>query len=205
MEKLRRTYPSSRICMMTDAVLAIVVTVLSLKLTTFMTPKIIGWQNILFFWQETYYHISGFLISYVIIGWFWYLHHLLFIHIRRVNAIILFLNMFQLLLMCCIPFAFEIARANHDNMVAEGFFWTLYAMVIIVFYLMLYWIDRDLNAEEERETKQNMRMIKNDAAVLSLAGCTALIFSYFYPGYSLFFWTGIPLLLKGLNIRFFHT
>lgn len=201
---MKTSYTTSRICMITDAVLAIVVTMLALKLTTFLAPKIAGWKNIIHFWEEVYFHISNFLISYVIIGWFWYLHHLLFMHVKSVNAAVLFLNMFHLLLLCCIPFALEILSNNPHNMVAEVFFWTLYILIIVVFTCIIYLIDRTLIEEKEFALKESMRFIKNDTAILSLAGALALGLSYVYPGYSLFFWAALPLIFKIVGVRLFN-
>lgn len=194
-------HPVSRITNMTDAVLAITITLLGIRVSVFLAPQIISFETFLAFWAETCHHISIFLLGYIIIGWFWYLHNLLFSGITNVRSRVFFVNMCYVFLLCCKPFLIELLLQNKDYTGVRILFWAAYLLIIVTFFIMTLLVERESRGEE---MSKRIKRIKNDSVLLVFAGSLSLLLSFFFPYNTLLLWGISPLILKVLDLRFFR-
>ena len=92
-----------------DAVFAIVITLLVLPLTAEIElPE--GGQDLAAHVWEQWPRVLSFLVSFLVIGQFWIAHHHMFEHIRRYDQGLLWLNLVSLLTVSFMPFPTALSR-----------------------------------------------------------------------------------------------
>src|SRR6266404_3230024 len=99
-------WTSSRLEYFSDAVLAIVITLLILGLTDkyrgfaqYKSQKVLI-DQLLGLWPQ----VLGYVLSFLLIANYWFLHHMMFHFIRRVDRALLWLNILFLMSVAFIPF-----------------------------------------------------------------------------------------------------
>ncbi len=80
---------------------------------------------------------AAYVVSFVTIGIIWVNHHGLFVHVRRVDRRLLFLNLLLLLVVSLIPFPTAIVgrfvTAEHDSHLAEAIYGALMVLMSVAF------------------------------------------------------------------------
>lgn len=123
-----RTLPAERLVAFSDGVMAVAVTllVLDLKLPESVSndalPAALGGMQHAFW---------CYVLSFVVIGLLWMAHHFQFEHIRRVDGVILWLNLFYLMTIGLIPFSTSV-MSGHASVLAT----ILYAGVLVATCLL---------------------------------------------------------------------
>ncbi len=124
-----RTYTSDRLTFFSDGVMAVAITVLvlGLKLPEGSSPASLhaGLAALAHpFWC--------YVLSFVVIGVLWMAHHAQFANIRRIDAVVVWLNLFFLMAVVLIPFVTSIL-SDFDGPLPT----ILYALVLMVSSLLL--------------------------------------------------------------------
>ena len=124
-----RTYSSDRLMFFSDGVMAVAITVLvlGLKLPEGSSPSSLhaGLAALAHpFWC--------YVLSFIVIGVLWMAHHAQFANIRRVDAVVVWLNLFFLMAVVLIPFVTSIL-SDFDGPLPT----VLYALVLMLSCLLL--------------------------------------------------------------------
>jgi uncharacterized membrane protein len=118
-----RTLPAERLIAFSDGVMAVAITllVLDLKLPENLTGDALRAALI-----NSEHAASCYVLSFVVIGILWMAHHYQFSHIRRVDGVLLWLNLFYLMTIGLIPFLTSV-MSGHGSPLAT----MLYAGVLV--------------------------------------------------------------------------
>jgi uncharacterized membrane protein len=98
--------PTSRIEAFSDAVLAIIITIMVLELRV---PDGHEWTDLFALWPK----LLSYLISFIYVGIYWNNHHHLFQLVERVNGTVLWANLHLLLWLSILPFVTGWAGESH--------------------------------------------------------------------------------------------
>jgi len=113
--------PTSRIEAFSDAVLAIIITIMVLELRV---PEGHEWTDLLALWPK----LLSYLISFIYVGIYWNNHHHLFQLVERVNGTVLWANLHLLLWLSIFPFVTAWAGESHFSPIPM----TCYAFVALM-------------------------------------------------------------------------
>jgi uncharacterized membrane protein len=98
--------PTSRVEAFSDAVLAIIITIMVLELRV---PDGHEWADLFALWPK----LLSYLISFIYVGIYWNNHHHLFQLVERVNGAVLWANLHLLLWLSILPFVTGWAGESH--------------------------------------------------------------------------------------------
>ncbi len=119
-----RTLPAERLIAFSDGVMAVAITLLVLDLKL---PENVGADELRAALIGSRHAVSCYVLSFAVIGLLWMAHHFQFSHIRRVDGLILWLNLFYLMSIGLIPFLTSV-MSGHGSALAT----ILYAGVLVV-------------------------------------------------------------------------
>ncbi len=135
----------SRIEALSDAVFAIVMTLLVLELRVPMIEHTL-WESLVALWPK----MLSFLITFLILGIFWSSHHIQFTYVKRSNFNYMWLNIIFLMMISLVPFSTALLGEYPLEQLAQA----VYSLNLIICAILLYsgWYyarSRDL-VEQER-------------------------------------------------------
>ena len=107
--------PKERLAAFTDAVLAIIMTILVLELARPAEPTIEA------FW-ELRGEFAAYALSFWWLGSFWMSHHNLWAKAERIDTAVLHISMLVMFCLSLVPYATSIAGQNMGSAVAQGFY-----------------------------------------------------------------------------------
>lgn len=159
-----------------DAVIAIIITIMVLELRVPHNPT---WQDYL----NAYPIFVSYALSFVLVGLYWSSHHYLFATVSKVDNKIIWLNLFSLFWHSLIPFATASMGENNFSRVTV----TVYAGVLFfanVFYLALVNSLCKLHGENSafgkaykgHRTVYISMIVNASAAIISLVGFPKIAF-----------------------------
>ena len=128
-----------------DAIIAIIVTILVLELPQ---PAAASIPSILAL-KTSYF---AYLISFLVCTNLWQYHHLIYNHVERINAKIIWQNIFLLLIVSLIPYLTTFVANNPFSLLAE----VLYGLDFIFVNIILFWMAKsllDVNSDQEYLSK----------------------------------------------------
>jgi uncharacterized membrane protein len=135
---------AERLIFFTDAVVAIAMTLLAFGLTTRVpdTEKIGAVLKALWWRANAWREYLAFLISFVVIGRHWRMHHRQFQYVSRLDARIITLNMVWLLMIVITPFATRLLSAPGGFAIV----FSLYAIIQVITILTELLMSRHIRA-----------------------------------------------------------
>lgn len=128
-----------------DAIIAIIVTVLVLELPQPATASI---QSILAL-KTSYF---AYLVSFLVCTNLWQYHHVIYNHVERINAKIIWQNILLLLIISLLPYLTTFVANNPFSLLAE----VLYGLDFIIVNIILLWMAKSLlrvNPDQEHLSK----------------------------------------------------
>jgi len=155
-----------------DAVFAVAITLLILIIDV---PEVAGQfadQELPEALADMWPKFFGYVLSFVIMGTFWMMHHFLFSRLKRADKKLMWLNHFFLMFIVFLPFPTEMMSAYEDSKVATAF----YASVMAACSLLtcaLWWYSTQVQDLSDGEIS---RFERKDAlySFLAVAGVFAL-------------------------------
>jgi uncharacterized membrane protein len=135
----RKTFPSDRMIIFSDAVMAVAITllVLDLKLPEGVTDAQL--PSVL---QGSLHAFGVYVLSFVVIGLLWMGHHEQFSYIRRVDGVLLWLNLFFLMTIGLIPFVTSLL-SDHGTALATSLYAGTLVMTSLLSAAMWWYACRD--------------------------------------------------------------
>ena len=125
-----------------DAIFAIILTILALKLPQLETFTFMG------FWQLKMNYFA-YLISFLIIFNVWYNNHNFFHNVSEVNDLVVWLDGFTLLMLSLLPFASSMVSLNPYSLPAEVFY-GIDLIMIHLFYVLMVKSEMNYNPDISR-------------------------------------------------------
>ncbi|MBR3139483.1 MAG: DUF1211 domain-containing protein [Methanobrevibacter sp.] len=128
-----------------DAIIAIIVTILVLELPQPATASI---QSILAL-KTSYF---AYLISFLVCTNLWQYHHLIYNHVKHINAKIIWQNIILLLTVSLIPYLTTFVANNPFSLLSE----IIYGLDFIIINILLFWMAKsllDVNPNQEHLSK----------------------------------------------------
>jgi uncharacterized membrane protein len=168
---------------LSDGIFAIAMTVLVLNLNPPDFPD--GATN-----AEVYTRLStmaqsfiGFCASFITLGMYWMTHHLALRFLVRSDRVILWLNMYLLLLVSLVPFTTAIYAGDVDNIIVNTIFGANLIFLGILNYALWAYASRmgylfhELTAEEKHFTSRRI-------LTAPLVACLAMVAAMFQPRFA---------------------
>jgi uncharacterized membrane protein len=181
-----------RLVLFTDAVVAIAVTLLILPLVEVVTEvaKVQGEANhgaatdpfaVI---RENQPAIWTFLLSFVVIGRFWLVHHGVFEHVKAYNGMLVRLNMLWLLCIVVLPFPTEILGQFQSDRFSSAF----YAGTLVVLALTQTALTLLVHGHQELEVEDNPVTDREIVGSIAFAACAiaAFLLAALVPGVRLY-------------------
>lgn len=155
-----------------DAIIAIIVTVLVLELPQPATASI---QSILAL-KTAYF---AYLISFLVCTNLWQYHHIIYNHVERISAKIIWQNILLLLIISLLPYLTTFVANNPFSLLAE----VLYGLDFIIVNIILFWMAKsllDINPDQEHLSKA--LAVKNALVVPFILFIIGLVIAFLgYP------------------------
>ncbi|WP_405297969.1 TMEM175 family protein [Methanobrevibacter sp.] len=155
-----------------DAIIAIIVTVLVLELPQPATASI---QSILAL-KTSYF---AYLISFLVCTNLWQYHHIIYNHVERINAKIIWQNILLLLIISLLPYLTTFVANNPFSLLAE----VLYGSDFIIVNIILFWMAKSLlDINPDREYLSEALAVKSALVVPFILFIIGLVIAFLgYP------------------------
>lgn len=103
-----------RIVLFSDAVIAIAITLLVLDIKLPELPRDASNTELAAALHDVVPKVSAYVVSFLVVGQFWYMHYLRFRFIRRCDAVLIWLNLLFLMAIGFVPFASAVLSEHFD-------------------------------------------------------------------------------------------
>lgn len=155
-----------------DAIIAIIVTVLVLELPQPATASI---ESILAL--KTAYFV--YLISFLVCTNLWQYHHIIYNHVERISAKIIWQNILLLLIISLLPYLTTFVANNPFSLLAE----VLYGLDFIIVNIILFWMAKSLlEINPDQEYLSEALAVKNALIVPFILFIISLVIAFLgYP------------------------
>lgn len=161
----------SRMEAFSDGVLAIIITIMVLKITIPASPTLASLK-------DTIPVFLAYILSFVYVGIYWVNHHHLTSGLTTVSGRLLWKNLFWMFWMSLIPMATEWLGANPMKSIPAVFYGFILLICAIAYNLLQYEVIK-VSGEDSCIAKS---IGKNHKGLLSaVAYAIAIIFDYFFP------------------------
>jgi uncharacterized membrane protein len=184
------TLSKSRIEALSDGVVAIAITLLVLELKV---PEVMEHhsnekmlEELLALWPE----LMTYVITFLIAGAFWYLHHLTFHFIKHVDGVLVWINLFFLMFIALLPFSAGLMSHLFVHPVSQFFYFGnqfAIAVLLNIHWQYAKWKHLTVDNEQTEEYRLSFRVALS-AAVFAATLVTAI----FFPAHS---WIPFPAFL----------
>lgn len=184
------TLGKSRIEALSDGVVAIAITLLVLELKV---PEVMHQHSdreMLEALLELRWEFATYVVTFLIAGAFWYLHHLTFHFIRHVDGLLVWINLMFLMFIALLPFSAGLMEHLYVHPVSQFFYFgNLLAIALLLNLHWQYarWKEMVVDGQAADAERLSFRVALS-AAVFAACFVTAI----FFPAYS---WVPLPAFL----------
>jgi uncharacterized membrane protein len=179
-----RDRPLERLELFADAVFAIAITLLVIEIHV---PELPRESTSSAFWHELAHLLPsffGYVLSFLVIGRFWMIHHSAFACTKRFQPRFLWPNIHLLMLIAFMPFATAFMTKNLGQFVPA----LLYNSVLVLVSLLTLRVVRVVTAEAYAEASGSdaveLRFFRVRTVAILVASLLAVLLSFWWPGYS---------------------
>lgn len=184
------TLSKSRIEALSDGVLAIAMTLLALDLKV---PEVMSHHSdreVLQALLELKGEFMTYVVTFLIAGAFWYLHHLTLHFIRHVNGFLVWVNLIFLMFVALLPFSSGLMSDLFVHPISQFFYFG--NMLAIALLLNIHWQYakwKHLVVETEQTAADSLSF---RVALLAAAFAASFLTAFFFPAFS---WAPLPAFL----------
>jgi uncharacterized membrane protein len=165
-----------RIEALNDGMFAIIMTILVLELTIPAIEVSWGTENLANWLINKFRLFTPYYVSFFVLGIYWLLHHYQFHYIKRVDGVLLWINIIFLLMVALIPF-FTLLIGSNDPLAN-----IIYCidLLIINFILLAHWhyATSDFRLVDRKIHPKAVRLMRNTILIGFPLFLAAIIFSY---------------------------
>jgi uncharacterized membrane protein len=138
----RRQFQLERMILFSDAVFAIAITLLVIEIRipnlVHLDSRVAAWEELRSDLLEKFPEFFGFILSFWVIGQFWYTHHSLFGYVEDYNSKLIWLNLLMLFWIILVPFS----SALNSHYGGLNQVWCWYSLNMFMIAMSLYWLWR---------------------------------------------------------------
>lgn len=182
----------SRIEALSDGVFAITMTLLVLKLEV---PEVMHHSSNEQMLQQLLAlgpAFATYVVTFLIAGGFWFLHHLTFHFIRHVNGVLVWINLIFLMLVALLPFSAGLMSHLLIHPVSQLFY--IGNQLAIAALLNIHWLYAKGSGLLDAADSRQMSLLTLRIGVTAAAFAASLATSVFLPAWS---WVPLPVVLLG--------
>jgi len=132
--------PKNRLETLVDGVFAIAMTILVLELRA---PQTLGPGGLAQGLVDLGSRFATFLISFIVLGVYWFAHHQVFHFVLRVNRTLVWLNILFLMGIALVPFAASVMGAYTNDAIALSLYGGVLGLLAALGYLIWWYISGD--------------------------------------------------------------
>ena len=132
--------PKNRLETLVDGVFAIAMTILVLELRA---PQTLGPGGLAQGLVDLGSRFATFLISFIVLGVYWFAHHQVFHFVLRVNRTLVWLNILFLMGIAFVPFAASVMGAYTNDAIALSLYGGVLGLLAALGYLIWWYISGD--------------------------------------------------------------
>lgn len=151
----------------TDAVIAIIATIMILELVLPSEPT---WDAL----AEEGLAIAGYIISFLMIAIFWYFHHNLFQQTEKITPRAFLLNIFWILAVSFFPFVTAWVGKNPKSVVPEFFYGVILGLCMLTFFFL----NRQIRKDNPEIPPLKIRKISKHLPWIVYAASMVLVFVF---------------------------
>lgn len=175
----------------TDGVLAIVATLLILNIEVPENIPIDELRGKLF---DMWPHYISYILSFIIVGMYWYIHHVIMKLITRVDSVTLWLNLLFLMVIAYIPFPTELMSEYRHELLSVQFFGISQVLTgFLIASLWIYTVVIKKNVIKEM-TGSSINMITIAVVMPPIINLVALLAAFFNVFFSIVLFFIAPVL-----------
>lgn len=151
-----------RVSALSDGVFAVAITLLVVSIAVPTIHGTLTNSKLAHGLAEIWPHFFSYFLSFIIIAMFWISHHALFTVIRRVDRVLIWLNMLYLLLIVFMPYPTELLSLFGKTMVATVLYASVLALAGILQAAMAFYATRGHRlVDDEFEMSQAGEYLRN--------------------------------------------
>jgi uncharacterized membrane protein len=182
----------SRIEALSDGVFSIAMTLLVLKLEAPEVMHHASNDDMLRRLLGLGPQFATYVITFLIAGGFWYLHHLTFHFIRHVNGVLVWVNLLFLMFVALLPFSAGLMGHLLIHPVSQLFYYGNQLAIAVL--LNAHWLHARSRGLVDNTDARQIRHLTVQIAVTAAAFASCLIAALFVPAWS---WVPLPVFLAG--------
>jgi uncharacterized membrane protein len=161
-----------RLVFFSDAVIAIIITLMVLEVRLPSLPEHAGEAEVLRALAALWPKYLAVVLSFLVVGLFWTLHHRRFNWVRRVDGALVWLNLLYLLAMACVPFATALT-AEHPGRTSTIVYAGVLGVASLLASLLWWHVGRRPEIMASSVASREMRL----ATLMSLASAGVFLVS----------------------------
>jgi uncharacterized membrane protein len=132
--------PKNRLETLVDGVFAIAMTILVLELRA---PAVLGPGGLAQGLVDVWPRFTTFVISFIVLGVYWFAHHQIFHFVLRVNRTLVWLNILFLLGIALVPFAASVMGTYTNDPIALSLYGAVLGLLAALGYLIWWYLTGD--------------------------------------------------------------
>jgi len=176
-----------RLVFFSDAVIAIIITLMVLEVRLPALPEHASDAEILQALGKLWPKYLAVVLSFLVIGLFWTLHHRRFNWVRRVDAPLVWLNLVYLLALACVPFATSLS-AEHPGRTSTIVYAGVLALASIISSLLWAIVGRRREIMASAVASREMRLATQMSLVSAGVFLVSIGVALWRPGVAQYIW-----------------
>jgi TMEM175 potassium channel family protein len=137
--------------------------------------------------------LNGYILSFALVGMYWVAHHQMFHVFRRINRVLMWLNLLFLLFVTFLPFTTSLLSVGSLSQLAVIIYGANLAVNSLVLFSMWYYATRIAQLHDSRLTVEVRREVDQRILSMPLLAIASIAISFYNVRFSLFVYYGIIL------------
>lgn len=188
--------PPNRLETLADGIFAIAMTILVLDLRI---PGTAGGTDLATQLSDLVPRFGTFVISFIVLGIYWFAHHQIFYFVVRVNRTIVWLNILYFLGAALVPFVASILGAHWQDPIALTLYGGALGLLAALGLVIWWYITGDRGLIDERLDPELVRKVRRWIAIGPVISMGAIALAFVSPLASLLIYVALPALFILLN------
>ena len=186
--------PPNRLETLADGIFAIAMTILVLELRVPAPPADL-WTELVALAPR----FATFVISFVVLGVYWFAHHQTFYFLVRVNRTLVWLSILFFMGVALVPFVASVLGAYSQHPIALSLYGLVLSLVAAVGYVIWWYITGDRGLVDETLDPDLVRKVRTWIAIGPLISLVAVGLAFVSPTISLLVYLALPALFILFN------
>ena len=180
--------PKTRIEAFSDGVFAIVITLMAFDIK--LGAHVDDLRQAL---HQLLPKLNGYILSFALVGMYWVAHHQMFHVFRRVNRMLMWLNLLFLLSVTFLPFTTSLLSVGAVTQLAVTIYGANLVLNSLVLFAIWYYATRVAKLHDARLTLEVRREVDQRILSMPLLAVASIALSFYNVRYSLFIYYAIIL------------